>query len=200
MKPRININHQIRAKELRIIDDETGNLGIMSLEDALKLAEEKGADLIEISPMAVPPIAKIMDFGKFQYIQNKKDKEARSKSKMTETKSLQVKIGTGDHDLEIKANKASDFLKEGHRVKIDLFLPGRSKYFNQNFLTERLERMLKLITENYRVAEAPKKSPKGLTLIIERESGKNVKNPLQIGHTNEEQKVDNESAHTNERG
>lgn len=172
MKPRININHQIRARELRIIDDEEGNLGVMSLEQALRLAEDKGLDLIEISPNAVPPIAKIMDFGKFQYIQNKKEKEARAKSKATETKSIQVKIGTGDHDLELKATRASEFLKEGHRIKIDLFLPGRSKYFDIKFLNERLDRFLRLISEDFKIADPAKKSPKGLTLIIERQTGK----------------------------
>jgi len=129
-------------------------------------------DLIEISPNAVPPVGKIMDFGKFQYIQQKKEKEARSKSHTTETKSLQVKIGTGDNDLEIKAKKASQFLKEGHRVKIDLFLPGRSKYMNFQFLQERLERILRLISENYRIADPAQKSPKGMTIVIERNASK----------------------------
>ena len=154
---------------MRVIDDEDGNLGVLTLDQALARAETKGLDLIEISPNAVPPIAKIMDFGKWQYIQNKKEKESRAKSHNTETKTLQVKIGTGNSDLQVKAGKASDFLKEGHRVKIDLFLPGRSKYFNREFLLERLERMLKLISEDYRVAEPPQKSPKGLTTVIERE-------------------------------
>lgn len=186
MKPRININHQIRARELRIIDDEEGNLGVMTLEAALRLAEEKGLDLIEISPNAVPPIAKIMDYGKYQYIQNKKDKEARGKTKSTETKSIQVKIGTGDHDLELKATRASEFLKEGHRVKVDLFLPGRSKYFDIKFLNERLERFLRLIAEEYKIADPAKKSPKGLTLVIERQVTAKVNKPVEnIQHENE---------------
>lgn len=172
LKDHIYINHQIRAKEMRVLTDDGENFGVLSLQEALNKAEELGLDLIEISPNAVPPVAKIMDYGKFQYIQQKKEKEARSKSHSTETKSLQVKIGTGDKDLEIKAKKASSFLKEGHRVKIDLFLPGRSKYMNFQFLQERLDRILKLITEDYRVADPTKKSPKGLTVIIERQVGK----------------------------
>ena len=144
----------------------------MPFADALKLAQDRGEDLIEISPNAVPPIAKIMDFGKFQYIQNKKDKEAKSKSHTTETKSIQIKIGTGDHDLELKAKKISEFLKEGHRVKINLFLPGRAKYFDRKFLEERQARLLKFITENFRIAEPAQKSPKGLSLVIERDTVK----------------------------
>lgn len=168
MKDHIRINHQIRARELRVITDDGDNLGVITLEDALRKAEEMGFDLIEISPNAVPPVAKIMDFGKFQYREQKKEREARSKSHRAETKSLQVKIGTGDKDLEIKASKASAFLKEGHRVKIDLFLPGRSKYFDFKFLEERLARILRLISEDYKVADPAKKSPKGLTIIIEK--------------------------------
>lgn len=172
MKDQIRINHQIRTSELRVLTDDGQNLGVISLQEALNKADEMGQDLIEISPNAVPPVAKIMDYGKFQYIQQKKEKEARVKSHSTETKSLQVKIGTGDKDLEIKAKKASAFLKEGHRVKIDLFLPGRSKYFNQQFLGERLERILRLISEDFRIADPAKKSPKGMTIIIEKQIGK----------------------------
>ena len=133
----IKINHFIRAKELRVIGHDGANLGVLPLSAALVEAEKAGLDLIEISPNATPPVAKIMDFGKYQYLENKKKKQIKTIA--TETKSIQVKIGTGDHDLEIKANKASDFLKEGHRVKINLFLPGRSKYMDPRFLETRLE-------------------------------------------------------------
>jgi translation initiation factor IF-3 len=176
LKDIIHINHQIRSKELRVLTDDGENFGVLSLQAALTKAEELGLDLIEISPNAIPPVAKIMDYGKYQYIQQKREKEARAKSHITETKSLQVKIGTGDKDLEIKAKKASEFLKDGHRVKIDLFLPGRSKYLNFQFLQERLDRILRLITEDYKVADSAKKSPKGLTMIIERQVKKAVSN------------------------
>jgi translation initiation factor IF-3 len=163
----IRINNQIRAKELRVIDEEGNNLGVLSLEEALAQAKEKETDLIEVSAMAVPPVAKIMDFGKYQYLEQKKQKQAKGATG-GETKNLQVKIGTGEHDLEMKAKKASQFLKEGHRVKIDLFLPGRAKYLDPNFLKERLDRILSLVSENYKIAVAPQKSPKGMTVIIER--------------------------------
>ena len=151
-----------------MIAEDGGNLGILSLRDALTKAHEAGLDLIEISPNANPPIAKIMDYGKYQYDENKKLKNAKSKSATSEVKSLQVKIGTGDHDLELKAKKASEWLDEGNRVKIDLFLPGRSKYLDMNFLKERMERILKLVSVEYRIAVPPQKSPKGLTVLIEK--------------------------------
>lgn len=167
-KERIRINHQITAPEIRVISDEVGNLGVMKTQDALRMAVEQGVDLIEISPNAVPPIAKMMDFGKFQYAENKKQKAAKAKSKVTETKTMQIKVGTSDHDLDLKAKKASQWLKEGHRIKIDLFLPGRTKFMDFNFLKERMDRVLHLMTEEYKVADSPKKSLKGMTVVIEK--------------------------------
>jgi translation initiation factor IF-3 len=165
---RERINNQIRAKELRVIDSENQNLGVLSIKDALELAQGKNLDLIEISPNANPPVAKIMNFGKYQYETSKKLKKAKAGAKATETKSIQVKIGTGDHDLELKAKTASKWLKDGHRIKIELFLAGRTKYMEEKFLKERLDRVLHLITEDYKISDPYKKGPKGLFLTIEK--------------------------------
>ena len=169
---RERINNQIRASELRVIDPEGVNIGIIPTRDAQEMADKHGLDLIEISPNANPPIAKIMDFGKYQYEQSKKQKKARANAKQTETKSIQVKVATGDHDLELKARTASKWLKEGHRIKVELFLAGRAKYMEQNFLKERLDRVLHLITENYKIAEPYKKTPKGIIITIEKDTKK----------------------------
>jgi translation initiation factor IF-3 len=165
---RERINNQIRAKELRVLDSENQNLGVLSIKDALELAQSKNLDLIEISPNGNPPVAKIMDFGKYQYETSKKLKKARAGAKSTETKSIQVKIGTGDHDLELKAKTASKWLKEGHRIKIELFLAGRTKYMEEKFLRERLDRVMHLITEDYKISDSYKKGPKGLFVTIEK--------------------------------
>lgn len=165
-KPRIN--NQIRASQLRVIGEEGENIGLMALSEALTYTRDRGIDLIEISPDATPPVAKAMDFGKYQYLENKKLKKAKASSHTTELKTLQVKIATGPHDLELKAKQASKFLKEGHRVKIDLFLAGRAKYLDKNFLKERLERVMHLITEEYKFVQEIRQGPKGLTLTIER--------------------------------
>lgn len=162
------INNSIRAENLRLIGPKGENFGVVSTREALEKASEFELDLVEISPNAVPPIAKIVDYGKFLYSENKKQKTIKSKTHTVEVKSLQIKVGTGDHDLNLKAKKASEWLKEGHRVKIDLFLPGRSKYMNESFLKERMKRVFNLIPENFKIAEEPKKSPKGMTSIIER--------------------------------
>ena len=147
---------------------EGENFGVLPLSDAIAKAQEFGLDLIEVSPNAVPPVAKVMEYGKFQYEQQKKRREIKAKSHTTETKSVQVKIGTGDHDMQLKAKKAAAWLGEGHRVKVDLFLWGRYKYMEFGFLKERLERFLKLIPADYKLADPISKSPKGLATTLER--------------------------------
>ena len=168
MSTNVRINNQIQAPELRVIMEDGENLGVISFKEALDKAKEVGLDLIEISPKAVPPVAKIMDYGKFQYAENKKLKVAKTKAHTVEIKNIQVKVATSAHDLELKAKKASEWLREGNRIKIDLFLPGRTKYMDTKFLEERLDRVLKLITEQFKVADPAKKSPKGLSVIIEK--------------------------------
>lgn len=162
------INHQIRAAQVRVIGPEGENIGVISLSEAIAKASEYGLDLIEISPNAVPPVAKIMEYGKFHYEQEKKRREIKAKSHTTETKSVQVKIGTGANDMDLKAKKAAAWLADGHRVKVDLFLWGRYKYMEFAFLKERLERFLKLIPHEFKLAEPIGKSPKGLSTVIER--------------------------------
>ena len=161
------INQQIRAREVRVIGPEGENWGILSLEEALKKSEELKLDLIEISSTTTPPVVKIADVGKYLYEENKKSKSAK-KSHSAEVKTVQVKLATGDHDLILKAKKASEWLSEGNRVRVDLFLPGRAKYLDEKFLKERIERMLKFVSVDYRIADSIKKSPKGMTTVIER--------------------------------
>ena len=165
---RERINNQIRARELRVIDSENKNLGVLGLKEALELAQRAGLDLIEISPNGNPPVAKIMDFGKYQYEAQKKLRKARAGAKSTETKSIQVKIGTGDHDLELKAKTASKWLKEGHRIKIELYLSGRTKYMDEKFLRERLDRVLHFITLDFKISDTYKRGPKWLFITIEK--------------------------------
>ena len=159
------IGTQLEALEFKVVTASSG-------PQAIAQAEKLELDLIEISPNAVPPVAKIMEYGKFQYEQEKKRREIKAKSHTTETKSVQVKIGTGENDLNLKAKRAAEWLREGHRVKVDLFLWGRYKYMEFGFLKERLERFLKLIPEEYKIGDPIAKSPKGLTTVIERAAKK----------------------------
>lgn len=172
-KTRIRMNEGIRVPEVRVIGPNAENYGVLPIEEALQKAREAGLDLIEVSPNAQPPVCKITDYGKFTYEQNKKDKEIKAKTpRASETKEVQVKIGTSDHDMGIKAAKAGAWLKEGHRVKVDLFLWGRYKYMEFSFLKERLERFLAIIPESFKIADEIKKSPKGLSVTLERDASK----------------------------
>tara|TARA_B100000745_G_scaffold173343_2_gene113574 strand:- start:5572 stop:6150 length:579 start_codon:yes stop_codon:yes gene_type:complete len=179
---RIRINEEIRAKELRVVGAEGANLGVITLEEALKAAQDAGLDLIEISPKAKPPVAKVMDYGKFQYEQKKKDSAMRAKSKPTETKSVQVKMGTGEHDKMLKAKRAAEWLSEGHRVKVELFLKGRYKYMDQALLKGKLEEFLKVIPHAFKIADPVRKVPKGFATVIEREVTKKKHEDKQVIH------------------
>lgn len=171
-KAQVRMNDGIRAKEVRVLGPEGENYGVLPVRDALAKAQEAGLDLIEVSPNANPPVCKITDYGKFKYEQKKKDKEVKSKARVTETKEAQVKIGTSQNDMNIKASKIASWLREGHRVKVDLFLWGRYKYMEFEFLKERLERFLALIPEGFKIADEIKKSPKGLSVALERDTSK----------------------------
>ena len=168
-KDKTRINAAIRAKELRVIGAKGENLGVLLRDDALKAADEANLDLIEISPNANPPVAKIMDFGQYRYETKRKASEVKAKSNVTETKSVQIKVTTGEHDQQLKATRAAEWLSEGHRVKVDLFLSGRYKYMEEKFLKERLERFLKIIPIEYKIADPIKKGPKGYLVTLERE-------------------------------
>jgi translation initiation factor IF-3 len=153
---------------MRVIGKDGENLGLLKREEAFQKAKELELDLIEIAPTAAPPVAKIMDYGKFIYQQEKKFRESSQKSNKTETKEIQIGIGTSQHDLGMKAKKTDEFLKEGNRAKIDLRLRGREKGLNREFIKERLDRFLGVLNEKYKIADGPKIGPRGLSVIIEK--------------------------------
>ena len=163
------MNNEITARELRVIGPDGGNLGVITTAEALKVAKEANLDLIEISPNAAPPVAKVMDYGKFQYEQKKRESVARSKAKVSETKEVQIKVGTGENDMRLKAKRGAEWLAEGHRVRAELFLKGRYKGMEEAFLKQRLEKFIMLIPFAYRIAEPVARSPKGFAAIIERD-------------------------------
>ena len=121
----MRINEEIRGKEVRLISADQEQLGIVPVKDALKMAQEKELDLVEIAPMAKPPVCRIMDFGKFKYEQSKRDKEARKKQKIVSVKEVKIRPNIEDHDLEVKTKNAVKFLGEGDKVKVTLMFRGR---------------------------------------------------------------------------
>lgn len=147
-----------------MLDEAGNNLGVMSREAALNLAREKGLDLIEISPLAQPPVARIMSFDKYRYQQTKKEKKQRVKQKGGELKQVQISIGEARHDLEHKAQRINEFFEEGNRVEIVLVLRGREKA-NKNWAKYKLEEFLKILPEHKVILE-PKFGGRGLSAQV----------------------------------
>ena len=121
----MRINEEIRAREVRVVADEGEQLGIMSGRDALNLALERHMDLVEIAPNAKPPVCRIMDYGKYRYEQQKRDKEARKKQKSFDIKEVKLRPGIEDHDFDVKFKNAVRFLEDGDKVKITIMFRGR---------------------------------------------------------------------------
>jgi translation initiation factor IF-3 len=119
------INRDIRAREIQLIDAEGQNRGVMQTTDALQLAEEAGLDLVEIVPNATPPVCKILDFGKFRFLEQKKAAEARKRQKVVEIKEIKLRPGIDDHDYEVKMRAVRRFFEEGDKVKVTLRFRGR---------------------------------------------------------------------------
>ncbi|WP_224983420.1 translation initiation factor IF-3 [Geomonas agri] len=124
-KPTVNINQTIRAKEVRVVGADSEQLGILPLREALALAESQQLDLVEVSPTAVPPVCRIMDYGKFKYQQAKKQAEAKKKQVQVELKEVKLRPKTDTHDLEFKVKHVRRFLEEGNKAKITVVFRGR---------------------------------------------------------------------------
>lgn len=152
---------------MRVISATGENLGIKATAEALEIARNQGLDLIEISPNADPPVTRIMDQGKYQYQIEKEARKSKKKAKEVEIKGIRVRLGTGTHDLVLKAKKAEEFMHEGNRVQIQLTLRGREKYLDKKFIESRLAKILEAITIPFKIAESPKKGPRGLLMTIE---------------------------------
>ncbi len=125
--PRYDLNNRIQAEELRILDIEGNNLGIMSKQEALKKAEEQEMDLVEINPTSNPPVAKIIDFKHFKYQKEKEARKTRIKSKVSELKGVRLSVRIGQHDLDVRRAQAEKFLSRGDKVRIEIILRGRER-------------------------------------------------------------------------
>lgn len=121
----LQINEEIREKELRVIGDDGSQLGILSNKAAMDLAIEKNLDLVKIAPQAVPPVCRIMDYGKFRFEQSKREKEARKNQKVIELKEVRLSLNIDTHDFETKVGHAKRFLSDGNKVKVSIRFRGR---------------------------------------------------------------------------
>ncbi|MDP2946264.1 MAG: translation initiation factor IF-3 [Patescibacteria group bacterium] len=168
MLKKLRVNNQITAPELRVADETGQQIGIMSREEALKLAQGKKLDLVEVAPMAKPPVARIMDYGKHIYREEKEERKQRAKQKKDTSKIIRISLNTGSNDLKIKAEKTDVFLKEGLKVQVELVLKGRAKY--QKTFADlgklKTEEFLKLITVPTKTISELKRQPRGFNVTI----------------------------------
>ena len=170
MQKHLRVNNQIRIPEVQVIDDKGNQLGAMPTFDALRLAREKNLDLVEVGPQMQPPIAKIMDYGKYMYRKEKQEKGG-PKPKDQEMKTVRVGFKTGEHDLKFKSEQIDNFLKDGHPVKIELTLRGREKAL-AHMGKEKLANFIKLISETHLIQNPVSKSPFGWIIVIKKDNKK----------------------------
>ncbi|MCA9346107.1 translation initiation factor IF-3 [Candidatus Saccharibacteria bacterium] len=170
------MNHQIRAPKLRVIDEDGNQLGILTRAEALAAAEEAELDLVEISPQADPPVAKIIDWGKFNYQRTKQLQKNKRNAKSLEVKQMRVGLKISDHDLEVKAKKVREFLEEGHKVKYTLKFKGR-ELAHRDVGFNLAQKIIDKFGETVLVDQQPIFAGKQLTFVIRRSQNAKAKNP-----------------------
>ncbi len=161
----LRVNRQIRAQQVRVIDEEGNMLGVMTVPEGVRLAEDRGLDLIEIAPTAQPPTCKIMDYGKYKYENKKKAAAARKKQVIVTIKEIQMRPRTDQHDLDTKLKHARSFLLEGDKVKVNLRFMGR-EMAHQELGMQLLKRFLEGLKDISVVEAAPKMEGKALFLLV----------------------------------
>jgi translation initiation factor IF-3 len=161
----LRFNNRIRAREIRLIDEQGAQVGIVALRDAIQMAEERGFDLVEVAPNAVPPVCRIMDYGKFRYEQSKKEREARKHQKQVELKEVRLKPKTDDHDIDVKAKQARKFLLGGDKVKFTLRFRGR-EIFHPDIGLKMLEGMAEDLRDISVIEQRPLMEGRVLSLLL----------------------------------
>ena len=159
------INDEIRVPQVRLIDDAGEMIGVMSAREALIRAYDAGLDLVEISPNAVPPVCKILDYGKYKYEQQKKANEARKKQKVVEIKEIKVRPNIDDHDYDVKMKQMKNFIGEGDKVKVTLRFRGR-EMAHQELGVKVLERIRGDLIELVKVEQMPKLENRQMVMVI----------------------------------
>lgn len=162
---RININKRIRAKEVRVIDPEGTQVGIISLQKALAIAAEAGLDLVEVSPNSNPPVCKIMDYGRYKYELTKKQQEAKKKQSSFQLKEIKVRPKTGEHDLNVKLGHIKRFLEKKDKVKVTVIFRGREITLSK-LGREVLDRIAEETSEMASIEQMPKFEGRTMVMIL----------------------------------
>jgi len=158
------VNERIRAREVRVVDEEGNQLGVMPPYEALKLAREQGLDLVEISPTANPPVCKIVDYGKFRYEQSKREHEQRKHQRSTHIKEVKFRPATAEHDYQVRKKRIVEFLADGYKVRAMIFHRGR-EMAHPEVSRKKMARLLGEIQE-YGVVEMPPRMEANILVVL----------------------------------
>ncbi|MGI6097854.1 MAG: translation initiation factor IF-3 [Dethiobacteria bacterium] len=159
------VNEGIKAKEIRVVDVDGKQLGIMNINDALKIAQSKNLDLVNVAPSVKPPVCRIMDYGKFRYEQSKREKEARKKQKILTIKEIKLRPNIEEHDFRVKVKNGQRFLKNGDKVKVTIMFRGRE--ITHSELGKKLsERLAEELSECGVVEKKPKVEGRNMVMVI----------------------------------
>ena len=165
------INEEIRDREVRVIDSDGTQLGIMPIAEAMRLADEKNTDLVKIAPQAKPPVCKIMDYGKYRFEQAKREKEAKKNQRVIEIKEVRLSLNIDTHDFETKANQAIKFIKSGNRVKVSIRFRGREMAHPENGLVT-MSKFAEAVSEYGTVEKPAKLEGRSMLMFIAAKSSK----------------------------
>ncbi len=165
-KIQVKINEMITSPTLQVITDKGDNLGVLSREDALRTAKEQGLDLVEIAPLAKPPVAKIISFDKYRYEKEKQLKKQKASLEIGDLKMVRITFGAAQHDLETRAAQITKFLEKGHKVQIELRLKGRQMRF-KDLARQKLQEFLTIIKHPYKLNQDIKSTPKSFFAQIQ---------------------------------
>ncbi|MBR2736527.1 MAG: translation initiation factor IF-3, partial [Firmicutes bacterium] len=159
------INEEIRAKEIRVIDKDGNQLGVMSPAQALQIAAESKLDLVNVAPNARPPVCRIMDYGKYRYEMQKKAKDARKKQKVTQVKEIRLSTYIEKHDLMVKANNAMKFLKDGDKVKVSIRFRGRERGHTSTG-EQVMQQFAEVVAEVGQIEKKPLLEGRSMTMVL----------------------------------
>ena len=161
------VNNQIKAQKVRVIDEKGKQLGVLDLPEAIEMARQKNLDLIQVTEKVEPPVCKIMEYGKYLYSEEKKEKEAQKKQRISELKGIRLTFGISSHDLETRAKQAEKFLKIGDKVRIEMILRGREKA-HHDFAKQKISQFLDILEKQtpFKIERELKREPRGFSIII----------------------------------
>lgn len=159
------VNHRIRIPEIRLIDENGAQVGIIATSVAMEMAQERGLDLVEVSPASRPPVCRIMDFGKYKYEQSKKAKEARKKQHTVVIKEVQFRPKTDDHDYDFKVRNIIRFLEHKDKVKLTLRFRGR-EMSHMDFAMQTFDRLIADLAEHGKIEQEPKQEGRTVVMIM----------------------------------